>query len=196
MDHQPVRSPSGLNRRTVLGGAGAIAAALGLGGRLGRAAAQEATPEALAGHPIVGPWNVTTPAGPSLNVFFADGTNIQGLPATQPGPNGVTFVGPQVGTWEPVSERGVHFTGVQLHSDANGVFTGTVTIDGHPAVGEDGQTFTDDAPETKLTVRDPTGTIVMVLGGDGSFPPVTATRMGVGSPGFPAATPTAATPTA
>ena len=101
-----------------------------------------------------------------------------------------------VGTWERTGERASHFTAVQVLTDANGAFTGTVTIDGHPAVSEDGQTFTDDAPETKLTVRDPTGSIVLVVDGDGSFPPVSATRMGVGSPGFPAGTPVTGTPAA
>ena len=189
----PVRSRSGLSRRAAFGRAAGVGAALGLAGSLGRVAAQDATAEAMATHPIVGVWNVTTPAGPSLAVFFADGTNVQGLPATQPGPNGVTFVGPQVGTWEPVSERGVHFTGVQLHSDANGVFTGTVTIDGYPTVSEGGQTLLDDNPESGPTVRDAAGNIIDVVKGG---PPVTGVRMGVGAPGFPAAGREAGTPTA
>src|SRR4051812_39394468 len=100
---------SSLNRRTALGGIGA-AAALGLG-HLHGAAAQDATPYAMANHPIVGAWMVTTPAGPSLAVFFADGINIQGLPASQAGPLGVTFVSTQVGVWEPTGPRSVHFTG-------------------------------------------------------------------------------------
>ena len=45
--HRPtVRSPFGLSRRAALGRTGAVVAALGLGGRLGRAAAQEASPSA------------------------------------------------------------------------------------------------------------------------------------------------------
>src|SRR5687768_431984 len=44
MKRTPVPSMSGLNRRAALGSVGAVAATLGLGGRLGRAAAQEATP--------------------------------------------------------------------------------------------------------------------------------------------------------
>ena len=194
MTRHPVRSRSGLSRRAAFGRAAGVGAALGLAGSLGRVAAQDATAEAMANHPIVGVWNVTTPAGPSLNVFFADGTNIQGLPATQPGPNGVTFVGPQVGTWEPVSERGVHFTGVQLHSHANGVFTGTVTIDGYPVVSEDGRTLLDDQSQVTITIRDAAGAILQQVPGAGQ-PPVTGVRMGVGSPGFPEGTPTAGTPT-
>ncbi len=183
MTSSPLASPTGMNRRTALAHAGVAAAALGLSNRAGHAAAQETPPGALARHPIVGVWNVTTPAGPSLAVFFADGTNIQGLPATQTGPSGVTFVGPQVGTWEPTGPRTIHFTGVQLHSDAAGVFTGTVTIDGYPEVSEDGQTLVDDQSRVTITIRDAAGAIVQEIPGVGA-PPVTGVRMGVGSPGF------------
>jgi hypothetical protein len=150
----------------------------------------------MATHPIVGNWMVTTPAGPSMAVFLADGTNIQGLPATQAGPNGVEFVSTQVGSWEPVSARGVHFTGVQLHSDAAGVVTGTVMIDAYPVVSEDGQTILDDDPRSGPIIRDAAGTVVADLRGSG--PPVTAVRMGVGIgvPDLPAGTPPAGTPTA
>jgi len=190
--HRRQFSPSLLNRRAALGSAGAIAAVLGLGSRLDQTLAQDATPNAMADHPIVGAWMVTTPAGPSLAVFFADGINIQGLPASQAGPLGVTFVGPQVGVWEPIDEHSVHFTGVQWHSDATGTLVGTVTIDGYPTVSADGQTLLDDNPESGPTIRDAAGAVVDVLRGG---PPVTAVRMGVGAPGFPAASPVASTPT-
>lgn len=191
MPQESLSSRSSLNRRTALSGVGAGAAALGLG-HLNRATAQDATPNALADHPIVGAWMVTTPAGPSLAVFFADGINIQGLPASHAGPLGVTFVGPQVGTWEPTGPRSVHFTGVQWHSDATGTLVGTVTIDGYPTVSADGQMLLDDNPESGLTIRDVAGNILDVLRGG---PPVTGVRMGVGSPGFPEGTPVTGTPT-
>ena len=191
MPHDTRRSSSNLSRRTALGGVGVAAAALSLG-HLDRAAAQETTPDAMANHPIVGAWMVATPAGPSMAVFFADGINIQGLPASQTGPFGVSFVSPQVGTWEPIDERSVHFTGVQFHSDANGILVGTVTIDGHPTVSEDGQTLRDDNPESGPTIRDADGNVVDVLKGG---LPVTAVRMGVGSPGLAGSTPIAGTPT-
>jgi len=157
------------------------------------AAAQEATPTAMASHPIVGAWMVATPAGPSMAVFFADGINIQGLPASQTGPFGVSYVSPQVGTWEPIDERSVHFTGVQFHSDATGALVGTITIDGHPTVSEDGQTLRDDNPESGPTIRAADGTVIDVLRGG---PPVTAVRMGVGAPGLPGVTSMPGTPTA
>jgi hypothetical protein len=130
-----------------------------------------------------------------MAVFLADGTNIQGLPAIQAGPSGVEFVSTQVGSWEPVSARGVHFTGVQMHSDADGTLVGTVTIDAYPVVSEDGQTLLDDDPRSGPIIRDAAGTVVADLRGSG--PPVTGVRMGVGVgvPELPAATPTAGTPT-
>jgi hypothetical protein len=175
---------------------------LGLSSRVDHAAAQDTAAGATAGHPLVGIWLAMVPVTPGAplvpipSIYTADGQIVTAWPGTQAGAQGVTFASSVVGTWERTGERAAHFTAVQVLSDANGAFTGTVTIDGHPTVSEDGQTFTDDAPESKLTVRDPAGTIVMVVGGDGSFPPVTATRMGVGSPGFPPGTPATGTPTA
>jgi hypothetical protein len=171
----------------------ATTAALGLN-RVDRAAAQEATSDATANHPIIGAWLVAAPTGTALAVFSADGTNIQGVPTAQAGPGGVTFTGAQVGTWEPLDERRIHFTGVQLLTDASGAFVGSVTIDGHPVVSEDGQTLVDDAPETTIAIRDATHTVIEVITPYPGGPPATGVRMGVGAPGFPEGTPTAGTP--
>jgi hypothetical protein len=100
---------------------------------------QEATPDTRVSHPIVGVWMVAAPTGPALAVFSADGANIQGVPAAQAGPQGVTFTGAQIGTCEPVDERRIHFTGVQLLAGDNSAFVGSVTIDGHPRVSDDGR---------------------------------------------------------
>jgi hypothetical protein len=189
--HDTRRSSSPLSRRAALGGVGGAAVTLGLG-HLDRTAAQGATPDAMASHPIVGAWMVATPAGPSMAVFFADGINIQGLPASQAGPFGVSFVGPQVGTWEPTGPRSVHFTGVQFHSDASGDLVGTVTIDGYPTVSEDGQTVRDANPESGPTIRDAGGTVIDVRKGG---PPVTGVGIRDGSPGLAQGTPVTGTPT-
>jgi len=181
-----------MRRRSVL--LSAVSGTLTSAFAVGRSTmAQEATPDAMATHPIVGSWMVSTPAGLAMAVFFADGTNIQGLPATMPGPQGVTYVSTQVGRWEPIDERSIHFTGVQLHTDANGTLVGTVTIDGHPTVSEDGQTLRDDNPESGPTIRDAAGNVIDVLRGG---PPATGVRMGVGNPGLPGATAMAGTATA
>jgi hypothetical protein len=201
MKRNPVPSISGLSRRTALGSVGAVAATLGLGGRLGHAAAQEATPADLAGHPMTGTWlamaNPPLPDDPQIaapSVFGADGSVLLMFPLTQAGPQGAVFNTAGVGTWEVDGERRAHFTAVQVLSDASGAFLGTLTIDGYPEASEDGQTFVDDGSKVMITVRDPAGAVVDQFSGAGARP-VTATRMSPGNPGFPAA-PAAATPTA
>ena len=190
MSQEPVRSRSRLSRRTALSGVGAATAALSLG-QLHPATAQEATPSALASHPMVGAWMATTPSGLAPGIFFPDGTVVVVVPATGTSPLGTTYVSTAVGTWQPVSARGIHFTVVQLHSDANGNYVGSITTDGHPVVSEDGQRLVDDSPESGPTVRDAQGTVLDVLRGG---PPVTGVRMGVGAPGFPEGPAAAGTP--
>jgi hypothetical protein len=178
-----------ISRRTALAGLGA--GGLALATTAHQVSAQNTSD--LATHPIVGAWYAITPGGPAPGMFFADGTVLICVPATTAGPNGVEFVSSQPGTWEPVSDRGVHFTGVQLHSNADGVFIGTVTIDGYPVISEDGLTLLDDQSQGTITIRDATGAIIQEMPTAGA-PPVTATRMGVGNPGIPAPT-GSATPT-
>lgn len=193
MPHDSHRTASPLSRRAALGGVGIAAAALGLQ-PVSRVTAQDATPSALATHPIVGAWNCMTPAGPAIGMFFPDGANLVTVPATQAGPNGVEFISTQAGRWEPVSERGVHFTSVQWHSDAQGVYIGSVTVDGYPVVSEDRQTLLDDQSRSVVTIRDAAGATVQEMPGAGA-PPVTGVRMGIGAPGFPMGMPGAGTPT-
>ena len=172
-----------MSRRTALAALGAGGLGAALVARGGGAAAQDAA-ATMANHPIVGVWMVAAPTGPALAVFSADGTNVQGVPTAQPGPQGVTFTGAQVGTWEPVSERGIHFTGVQLLTDATGAFVGSVTIDGHPVVSEDGRTLVDESPETTIIIRDAAHNIVEVITPYPGGVPATGVRMGVGAPCF------------
>jgi hypothetical protein len=188
------RTEDSISRRTALAGLGATGLGLAFAATTHDAAAWAAAP-AMAKHPIVGAWLVTTTIRPSLAVFSADGINIQGVPTAQAGPQGVTFTGAQIGTWEPVDERAIHFTGVQLQTDGNGTFVGTVTIDGHPQVSEDGQTIVDDSPEDRITLRDAAGNVVDVLIPYPGSPRTIGVRMGVGAPGFAAATPEAGTAT-
>lgn len=179
-----------VTRRVALAGLGA--GGLGLALAAARpAAAQDA--DALANHPIVGAWNAVTPGGPAPGFFFPNGMALVVPQPTSAGPNGVEFVSSQPGTWEPVSERGIHFTGVQIHSDANGNLIGSVTIDAYPVVSDDGNSLFDDQSRGKVTIRDAAGNVLQEIATAGA-PPVTGKRMGVGNPGFPegadAATPT------
>src|SRR5215207_7563833 len=190
MPHDAFRSLSRLNRRAALTGVGA-AAAVSLG-HLDRAAAQEAPSDALANHPNVGVWMIDSPIGRAIAVYAADGSVVTALPASQAGPQGVTFSSTQVGTWEPTGERSTHLTAVQLLSDEAGAYVGSVTVDAYQEVSEDGQTFVA-GEGTSVTIRDAAHNVLDVLSGG---PPAIGTRMGVGAPGFPEGTPAAGTPAA
>jgi hypothetical protein len=159
--------------------------------------AQEATPDptammAMTTHPIVGAWFVVVPDGALPNIFAADGTVTLAVAPNYVDPvMGLTFQGSLVGAWEPVSERGAHFTAIQVLTDAEGTYVGTFTIEGHPLVSEDGQTFTDNASDARIIVRDAANVIladeVVNLG-------VTGYRITPGSLILPEGTPVAGTP--
>jgi hypothetical protein len=190
-----------VSRRAALAGLGASGLGLALTATVRQASAQDATPNALANHPLTGSWlamaNPPLPEDPQVAVpslFSADGSVLLMFPLTQAGPQGVQFNSAYVGTWEADSERRGHFTAVQLLSDAAGTFLGSVTVDGYPEVSEDGLTFIDDGSKVIVTIRDPAGAIVQQFPGAGGRP-VTGIRMGPGAPGFPEITPGTATPT-
>lgn len=184
MSHEAHRTELHMNRRIALGSVGAAAAALGLGA-VTPAAAQEATPGAMATHPIVGTWllmNASVPPSPTTTVFHADGSVMSISAVNYPDTaRGVVFASDLVGTWEPISDFGVHITGISIESDANAVYSGTATLDAYPVVSADGQTWTDDGTQVKLTIRDTANAVVTVIGGGGDQPPITppvkATRM-------------------
>ncbi len=192
MSREPLKTPSIMSRRTALGGVGAAAAVAGLG-QMHRTAAQEATPSAMANHPIVGTWlnmNATDPPSPSTGIFAADGSFVSVSPVNyKDTERGVVYASDLVGTWEPTGPRSIHVTGINMGTDANGVFTGTFTLDAYPVVSEDGQTWTDDGTQVKVTIRDAMNAVVTVLGGGGDQPPITppvmATRMKPGVVVFP-----------
>lgn len=190
MPHNALPSMASLNRRAAVSGIGA-AAALSLG-QLGRAAAQEATPNARANHPNVGVWMIDSPIGRAVAVYSDDGSVVTSLPATQAGPQEVTFSSTQVGTWEPTGERSTHLTAVQLLSDGAGAFVGTVTVDAYQTVSADGQSFTSGAGSS-VTIRDAADTVVDVMM---NVPPATGIRMSVGAPGLPGGTSVIDTPPA
>jgi hypothetical protein len=201
MQRNSVLSIASLNRRAALGSAGALAAMVGLGRSASPALAQDAN---LAEHPMAGTWlamaNPPLPDDPQIaapSLFGVDGTVLLMFPLSQRGPQGPVFNSACVGTWEPDGERRAHFTAVQSLSTADGTFLGTATIDGYPEASEDGQTFVDDGSKVMVTIRDATGVIVdqIMPTGQPAGRPVTGVRMAPGSPGFPAAAPTAGTPT-
>jgi len=144
------------------------------------AAAQDAS---LADHPAVGAWMFQTPIGTTLIVYHADGTIVGAGPVTSAGAEGVTYGSASIGVWEPTGERTVRSTNVTLLTDADGVVTGSVTVDASERVSEDGQTMAEE-PGALLTIRDAANNVVLEIPGAGAAI-VHAVRMGVGEPGFP-----------
>lgn len=188
-----------VSRRATLAGLSAGGIGLAFAASTRRVSAQDASPAATANHPMVGAWLVAGRLGPSMTIYGSDGTFIDAGLVTSASPAGVVFASSTIGVWEPVSDRGIHFTAVQVQSDADGTYTGTLTINGHPTASEDGRSFSDDDPETTLTFRDAANNVLQVVApyaaNDGSAKPRTGIRIAVDAPGLPDATPTAATPT-
>ncbi len=171
-------------RRIVLGLA-VVIAAVGLIG-VGRAglgtSAQEATPAALAGHPVVGAWkwanDPTDPIGATYAIFHADGTYVE-VAGDQTG----------IGVWRPAGERTVEITEVfqDINPDPNVFEPGTVTVRQSYELDEAGTTLTGTYA---VDARAPDGTVVFqgVLQGTG-------TRL-EHEPMAPFGTPVMGTPTA
>jgi hypothetical protein len=183
-----------VSRRTALAGIGIGGLGLALATKRAVVSAQDASAD-LASHPIVGSWLVTVPTGPDTppvansGLYSPDGSVVNMAPVTRMGPQDVSLASGAVGRWESAVDRVAHFTMVQMLSSPEGVFIGTVTIDGNPTVSDDGMTFTDDSPESTVTVRDPAGNVVSAIEGARVQAPITAVRIAVGAPGFPEATP-------
>ncbi len=192
-----------VSRRATLAGLGAGGLGLGLAlAAPGASTSAQVDASDLAGHPLAGVWQAMVnppspdaPQFPAPSVFAPDGSVLLIWPPVQAGQSGVEFVSNYVGAWEAHDERTGHFTAVQVIADANGVVTGSVTVDGHPMVAEDGQTFIDDGSLNTVTIRDAAGAVVLVVPDAAAGRPVTATRMGDGRSGFPNGDPEAATPT-
>ena len=176
------RTSTPISRRAALAGFAASSAALG-GNRLASATSQETAD--LTNHPIVGTWlGGRTPADLAPVRWSADGNMTYFGEPVSTGPDGaVVFSSDAVGTWEPISERGIHFTFTGTNYDATGAVTGYYTVDGHPVVSEDGMSYWDDAKEATVTIRDATGAIVQEIG-KGDVPPIGGVRMAPGRPGF------------
>ncbi|MFN8664124.1 MAG: hypothetical protein U0075_19700 [Thermomicrobiales bacterium] len=100
------------------------------------AGAQEATPAAMSGHPLVGAWvldgDVNDPANPpELIVFTADGLYI----------GSDAFGGNTVGVWEPTGARTGAIT-LAFPATGGALPGGMVHVRGTVEVAEDGQSFT------------------------------------------------------
>ncbi len=148
MDHQPVHSPSGLSRRTVLGSSAALAAALSVGAARRSFAAQEATPVPMTGHPLIGTWIIdrdttTTAEVPVVVVFTADGSFID------PGGLGAA------GVWEPTGPRSAVMTLIPFDEERTG---GYIVVRSTLEIDEEGDSMMGPA---SATVVGPDGTVVV-----------------------------------
>lgn len=189
-----------VSRRTTLAAlaGGGLGIALSNGSH---AATAQDEPVDYSDHPLCGTWlamaNPPLPENsqiPVPSIFAADGTVMLSFPVCQLGPNGVQFNSAHVGVWEPYDEQTGHFTAIQSISDIGGTLLSTVTIDGHPHVNADGQTFIDDGSLVTVTIRDASGAEVAVVPPGTPGRPVTAVRMSPGISGFPGNAPGEATP--
>jgi len=161
-----------------------------------QASAQDATAEAMAGHPLVGTWMVMVPGAVVPQIFGPDGSVVAAFPPNYVDPAlGLAFHGPALGRWEATGDRSGHFTVIQALSDTDGAYVGTFQYEANPEVSADGQTLVNTKPQ-RVIARDAANNVTLdqVFSG----PPVTATRVGatMESVDLPPATPTPATPTA
>ncbi len=156
MNRQTLFSTTGLSRRAALGRSAAVGAAIGLGSRSGRVAAQDGTPAATAGHPLVGTWIVDrNPADPTemptTNVLTADG----GLIDPSVGAAGVwAATGPDTANFTLIAifEQGMAVTGHQ--ADGGGSY---FVVRGSLAVDAGGDSATATISQTHVA---PDGTVL------------------------------------
>ena len=137
----------------------AVAAAVLVGavalGRSARTTAQDATPGATAGHPLVGTWVVWTdepPATPSVTAFGADGTAVDGCCGGAA----------RVGTWRATGPRSADVTLVLVLPGGDGRFAGSVTIRASLEVEAGGEALARPYSYTQVAAD---GTVVETGGG-------------------------------
>jgi hypothetical protein len=173
-----------MRRRSVLLSAvsGAVTGALAVERTAG---AQEATPDAMAGHPFVGTWVVFDPADPTgmptTNIITADGGLID------------PTIG-AAGVWTATGERTADFTLIALFAEGGGSYylvRSSITVDAG------GDTATNTFSETHVA---PDGTILdqrtQATSAYVRLKVEPQDAVGQPMPGFPAWTPqAAATPT-
>ena len=140
-----------VSRRAALAGVGAGGAGFALAAA-GRVAAQDATPAATAGHPVVGTWmgdlvpdDTTDP--PTVIIFLADGAGIDPVRGTG-------------GAWQPTGPRSAGWTLTGVADQESGT---AIVVRATAEVDEAGGTYVGSST---ITLVAPDGTVV------GSFPNV------------------------
>ncbi len=112
------RIKASVSRRSALAGLGAGGLGVALAATAQSVAAQDATADATANHPLVGVWNSTNP-DISLATFHPDGSMSIGIFSNfMNSDHEVVIQSQAVGTWEPAGPRSAHFTSISLLTDA------------------------------------------------------------------------------
>ena len=159
-------SSSFVSRRTALAGLGAGGLGLALAAATSHATAQDVSID-MASHPIVGAWLAgRAPNDIGVTLWDSDGTMTNNTgPAIGAGADGaLVYSDPTMGSWVPVSDRGIHFIFTHRMYDGTGKLTGYGTVEGYPVVSDDGMSFWDDGTQVTVTIRDADAVVVQVIG--------------------------------
>lgn len=116
--------------------------------------------------------------------FGADGSVMLMFPGTEAAKQGIQVKGPAIGTWEVLDERSGHFTAVQVLSNMNGEYVGTVEVEGFPSLDDEGENYDCDSSRNLFVVRDELNTVVSRLTASVENP-MRGRRMRPGRSGFP-----------
>lgn len=190
--------PRSYTRRTAFAGLGAGGLSIALAGRM--AATPPNRDQGTAGgafslesHPLNGLWlaMVELPSNPGVtmavpSIYNAGGFVMLSFPVTEVRGNGIHLKGTAIGTWQAIDDHAAHFTVVQVLSDAEGGYQGSLTIDGYPSVDEHGSLFQCDSEHEVLTIRDANNVVVSVEQGLSGMS-MLGYRMTPGHAGFPEA---------
>lgn len=166
-----------VSRRTAFVGLGAAGAGMALAASARKTSAQDATPAAMAGHPIVGTWIVdndtTSPTNmPSLVTLSSDGIVIDPVAGF-------------AGSWEATGERTGVFTLAGISADGPGSY---LLIRGPLETDEAGAPV---ATPYTVTIVGADGSVLDTVEGTGQFIrfPAQSGEPGTGMAGFPTWTP-------
>lgn len=194
--------PRSLSRRSALAGlgAGSIAAFVGAHAAVAHAplenrdiGADSSGPSGLntSTHRLSGLWlsMIGLPSNSKKTVavptfFGADGSVMLIFPGTEAAKQGIQVKGPAIGTWEVLDERSGHFTAVQVLSNMDGEYVGTVEVEGFPSLDEEGEKYDCDSSRHMFIVRNEFNTVVSRLTASVENP-MRGSRMRPGNAGFP-----------
>jgi hypothetical protein len=183
------RTTDALSRRTALAGLGATGLGLALAAATHHASAQDATPTAMAGHPMVGTWIIDRSPGDPTDavtavVYTADGGWIDPLVGA-------------AGTWQATGPHSAAWTAIGLVGGGAG---GYFALRTSAEIDDAGMNFSGTA---SVTIVAPDGTVVTTISGGPmshgvrlQVEPVEAGGTALaGVPTWTPAAPTPATPT-